>query len=187
MTPSLSSLPVKPSVGAKLAMAVLLCAFSAGSMADKPDWAGGGKHGKHAERDEMARGDDDQGGKHKGHEHQKEKKHKGDRQAVVGGYFDDDGRRAAHAYYEQQYRVGRCPPGLAKKHNGCMPPGQAKKYAVGQPLPVGVVWYPVPAPVVVQLGAPPSGYRYVRVASDILLIAVGSSMVVDAIQDLARL
>jgi len=28
---------------------------------------------------------------------------------------------------------GRCPPGLAKKHNGCMPPGQAKKlYNVGQ-------------------------------------------------------
>jgi hypothetical protein len=21
-----------------------------------------------------------------------------------------------------------CPPGLAKKDNGCMPPGQAKKY-----------------------------------------------------------
>jgi len=28
---------------------------------------------------------------------------------------------------------GGCPPGLAKKHNGCMPPGQAKKlYHVGQ-------------------------------------------------------
>lgn len=28
---------------------------------------------------------------------------------------------------------GSCPPGLAKKHNGCMPPGQAKKiYDVGQ-------------------------------------------------------
>lgn len=28
---------------------------------------------------------------------------------------------------------GRCPPGLAKKHNGCMPPGQAKKsYDIGQ-------------------------------------------------------
>lgn len=25
------------------------------------------------------------------------------------------------------YGVGGCPPGLAKKHNGCMPPGQAKK------------------------------------------------------------
>jgi hypothetical protein len=28
---------------------------------------------------------------------------------------------------------GSCPPGLAKKNNGCMPPGQAKKmYDVGQ-------------------------------------------------------
>lgn len=28
---------------------------------------------------------------------------------------------------------GHCPPGLAKKDNGCMPPGQAKKlYEVGQ-------------------------------------------------------
>ena len=28
---------------------------------------------------------------------------------------------------------GRCPPGLAKKNNGCLPPGQAKKlYNVGQ-------------------------------------------------------
>jgi len=28
---------------------------------------------------------------------------------------------------------GSCPPGLARKHNGCMPPGQAKKaYNVGQ-------------------------------------------------------
>lgn len=30
------------------------------------------------------------------------------------------------------YGVGGCPPGLAKKHNGCMPPGQAKKLARGQ-------------------------------------------------------
>ena len=28
---------------------------------------------------------------------------------------------------------GRCPPGLAKKHNGCMPPGLAKKsFDIGQ-------------------------------------------------------
>ena len=30
------------------------------------------------------------------------------------------------------YGVGGCPPGLAKKHNGCMPPGQAKKLYRGQ-------------------------------------------------------
>ena len=30
------------------------------------------------------------------------------------------------------YGVGGCPPGLAKKHNGCLPPGQAKKLYRGQ-------------------------------------------------------
>ncbi len=78
-------------------------------------------------------------------------------------------------------------PGLAKKNNGCLPPGQARKYAVGQPLPAGVVFYPVPAAVVVHLPPPPRGHKYVRVAADILLIAVGTSMVVDAITDLGRL
>jgi hypothetical protein len=36
------------------------------------------------------------------------------------------------------YGVGGCPPGLAKKHNGCMPPGQAKKLLRGQRFPDGV-------------------------------------------------
>jgi len=36
------------------------------------------------------------------------------------------------------YGVGGCPPGLAKKHNGCLPPGQAKKlYRTGQRFPLG--------------------------------------------------
>jgi len=30
------------------------------------------------------------------------------------------------------YGYGGCPPGLAKKHNGCMPPGQARKLSRGQ-------------------------------------------------------
>lgn len=31
------------------------------------------------------------------------------------------------------YGHGGCPPGLAKKHNGCMPPGQARKlFRAGQ-------------------------------------------------------
>jgi len=75
---------------------------------------------------------------------------------------------------------------LAKKHNGCMPPGQAKKWQLGRPLPRDVVYYAVPQALVVQIGPPPSGYRYVRVATDILLLAVGTGMVVDAIQDLGR-
>jgi hypothetical protein len=36
------------------------------------------------------------------------------------------------------YGAAGCPPGLAKKNNGCLPPGQAKKlYGVGQRLPYG--------------------------------------------------
>jgi hypothetical protein len=35
------------------------------------------------------------------------------------------------------YGAGGCPPGLAKRHNGCMPPGQARKlYRTGQRLPL---------------------------------------------------
>ena len=47
-----------------------------------------------------------------------------------------------------------------------------------------MVYYPVPQAVVIQMGPPPAGYRYVRVANDLLLIAVGTQLVVDAIQDL---
>jgi hypothetical protein len=57
---------------------------------------------------------------------------------------------------------------------------------VGRTLPADVVYYPVPTAVVMQIGVPPSGYRYVRQASDILMISVGSRMVVDGMQDLIR-
>jgi Ni/Co efflux regulator RcnB len=68
-----------------------------------------------------------------------------------------------------------------------MPPGQAKKWRVGQPLPREVIFYDLPPALVVQIGVPPPGYRFVRVASDILLIAIGTGLVVDAIQDLGRM
>ena len=41
---------------------------------------------------------------------------------------------AGHGYVG--YGAGGCPPGLAKKNNGCLPPGQAKKlYRTGQRWP----------------------------------------------------
>jgi Ni/Co efflux regulator RcnB len=101
-------------------------------------------------------------------------------------HFDDDKRSYIRTYYDDEFRKGHCPPGLAKKNNGCMPPGQAKKWRMGQPLPRDVVVYDVPPALVVRLGTPPAGYRYVRCASDILLIAVGTRMVADAIIDLGR-
>ena len=107
-------------------------------------------------------------------------------QVQIGGYFQPQHREAAREYYGRPENRGFCPPGLAKKGNGCLPPGQAKKWLQGYPLPSSVVYYEVPRSVVLTLGVPPSGYRYVRVASDILLIAVGTRIVVDAIEDLVR-
>ena len=123
---------------------------------------------------------DEQKGKHE--------KQKGEKGSTVrrGEYFGDQHRVIVHDYYREQFRTGRCPPGLAKKHNGCMPPGQAKKWTIGRPLPRDVIFYDVPQELVVQIGSPPAGYRYVRVATDLLLIAVATGTVIDAIRDLGR-
>lgn len=144
------------------------------AQAAKPEWAGG-PHAKDKHSVQVQ-------------EHgRKAKKPGGGAQPVtIGGYFGESQRAAARSYYEHRRGGKACPPGLAKKNNGCMPPGQARKWAVGQPLPRDVTFYPVPQDLVVTLGVPPPGYRYVRVAADILLIAVGTRMVVDGIQDLIR-
>lgn len=158
---------------AAAASAFLLLA-SAAAHAAKPEWAGkGGGH---------------DGEKGRGHEARQAPPQQQQRAEVrTGAYFTPVQVQAAQGYYGERFRAGHCPPGLAKKNNGCLPPGQAKKWMVGQPLPAGVVYYPVPQAVVVQLGVPPAGHKYVRVAADILLIAVGTGLVVDAIQDLGRL
>lgn len=138
---------------------ILVCGAA---LAAKPDWVENGKGGKHAQKSREVV------------------------EVKIGAYFGDQQREAARSYYGSTYSAKRCPPGLAKKNNGCMPPGQAKKWAVGQALPSDVIYYPVPQTVSVRLGVPPAGYRYVRVANDILLIAIGTNMVVDAINDLMR-
>jgi Ni/Co efflux regulator RcnB len=103
----------------------------------------------------------------------------------VGTYFNDSHRTVVRTYYADHYHSGKaCPPGLAKKNNGCMPPGQAKKYVVGQPLRVS--YYTVPQPVLVTLPPAPVGYRYVTVNGDILLIAITTKIVVDALTGLLR-
>ncbi|MFN4311586.1 MAG: hypothetical protein ACK4FK_13455 [Ferrovibrio sp.] len=101
--------------------------------------------------------------------------------------FNDQDRMVVHEYFGGLAASGRCPPGLAKKNNGCMPPGQAKKWALGRPLPRDVIFYDLPRELTIRLSPPPAGYRHVRVAADILMIAVGTGMVVAAIEDLARM
>lgn len=161
--------------------------FAGSALADKPSWAGGGKHGKQDERyedrDDHRRGDyrDDRRDDRRRDDYRDDR-----RGGSIEFRFDDGNRRIVNDYYGGQFRAGHCPPGLAKKNNGCLPPGQAKKWAMGRPLPRDVQYYDLPHDLLVRLPAPPPNHRYVRVASDILMIAVGTSMVVDSIQDIGR-
>jgi Ni/Co efflux regulator RcnB len=125
--------------------------------------------------------DDDQG---KGH-HGKHWKHDddGDHHKRFSSHDHD----VARVYFQEEYGRGHCPPGLAKKHNGCMPPGLAKRrYVIGQPLAPHVVLVPVPVALAYQLGPPPVGYRYGMIDGDLVELAVGTALVVDAIQGLAN-
>jgi hypothetical protein len=146
---------------AAVALAGLLAAGAA--LAEKPDHAGKGK-GKAQHRPQT-------------HE-------RGVAGPSVTISFPSDTRAVVRDYYASP---GHCPPGLAKKRNGCLPPGQAKKWAIGRPLPRDVIWHELPPDLVVKIGLPPQGYKYVRAAADILMIAVGTGLVVDAIEDLGRL
>jgi Ni/Co efflux regulator RcnB len=149
-----------------LCFAIVCGSVSFAAFAGKPDWAGQG--GKHNAKPEQSAND------------------RVTAEVHIGAYFGDSQRAAAQSYYGTRYSSKKCPPGLAKKNNGCQPPGQAKKWATGKPLSSDVIFYPVPQAVVLRIGLPPAGYRYVRVANDILLIAVGTNMVIDAIEDLMR-
>ena len=110
----------------------------------------------------------------------------GSQGAAVSVTFSSEDRRIVLDYYGAQARSGKCPPGLAKKNNGCQPPGQAKKWQRGRPLPGDVAYSDLPRELSVRLRVPPPNHRYVQVAGDILMIAIGTSIVVDAIEDIVR-
>ncbi len=99
--------------------------------------------------------------------------------------FDERQGEAARGWFVASHGRGKCPPGLAKKGTGCLPPGQAKKrYALGRPLDRAVRRVPPPPELGVRIGPPPHGYVYVMVDGDLVKLAVGTMMVVDAIQAL---
>ncbi len=143
-----------------LALSALLTSTCA--LADK-----GGKHG-HGNK----HGDDDRAGYYQDNRN-------GDVSIQV--YFGDNDRRMINDYYGREFSSGKCPPGLAKKNNGCLPPGQAKKWRKGYPLPRDVAYYPLPQDLVRRLPPPPPSHRYVRVGGDVLLLSGSSSIVVDTI------
>ena len=182
-----------------LAVLVAAAFCAAPAFADKDD-KGHDKAEKHAQKheDKAEKKAEKHAEKTEKQEHKRAAKGHGDDRpghAVArhdlppGGYFNDRHRDSVRTYYVQHYGHGKsCPPGLAKKNNGCQPPGLAKqRWHVGQPLPRDVVYYTVPPPVLVRLPPQPQGYRYVHVNGDVLLIAIGTLMVIDGMDGLLRM
>ena len=168
---------LKPLRGGRGVALLLACALACGAaFAEKPDGAGGkgdkGNKGYNGHKSEMP--DDRSQGSKKAY---KNKSGGDDRvsDVRVGGYFGSNQRVVLQDYYGPQFKAGKCPAGLAKKNN------------VGQRLPSNIVYYPVSQSLVTRLGAPPAGHKYVRVAADILLLAIGTNMVIDAVTNLSSL
>lgn len=144
-----------------------LVAALVATLAVAPAFAGNGKghgggHGKHAVTQQH-------GGKHAG---------------KAAKRVDRD-RTYQHGYaYSNAHTMGAgpaCPPGLAKKNNGCMPPGQAKKL-LGERVPSGAI-YTIPPNVLSTLPPAPAGYRYAIVGNQVVMVSSGN-IVVDIIRTL---
>jgi Ni/Co efflux regulator RcnB len=53
-------------------------------------------------------------------------------------------------------------------------------------MPRTVVYHEVQSPYIYDLAPPPRHHRYVRVGNDILLLAIGTGLVVDALYNIAH-
>ena len=158
-----------------LAIASLLMAGTAIAKKDGDDHEKGGKHGQKHEDKAEKRADKAE-----------KKAEKREREEIKqGAYFNDQQRTVVRQYYTTTYsNAKRCPPGLAKKNNGCMPPGQVQDLVVGQPVPRNVTIYQVAQPVIRKLPPAPVGYRYERIGGDIVLVQQENNIVVDIIKGL---
>lgn len=162
-------MPAMRWIGTALLSVALLAAGPV--WADPPAGKGGGKGQGQSQGQGQGRGGE-------GKEH-------GNSQGNGPAGFAPNDRTVIQNYFAAPTSGPNCPPGLAKKNNGCMPPGQAKQYTIGRALPAGVVMYPLPGNLVGRL-APPPGYQYMRVGSDILMLAIGTNMVVSALENMVR-
>jgi hypothetical protein len=111
----------------------------------------------------------------------KSEKHanKGKKEKSGHGVIGSDDLQILRDFLKEDH-AKNCPPGLAKKDNGCLPPGIAKKYAVGQTLPDGVKFSDLPAALLKKLH-PVAGHKYGKVDNDVVLISEATKKVVDAV------
>ena len=75
-----------------------------------------------------------------------------------------------------------CPPGLAAKNNGCLPPGIAKRYTIGEPLPDDVPYELITDLAMYDLLPPDGEWLYYLVDGEVLKIADDMFTVIDAFE-----
>lgn len=73
-----------------------------------------------------------------------------------------------------------CPPGLAKKAVPCVPPGQAKKWIVGDRLPSDIIWRQLDDWQRWGLPNPGDGNAHVRVDNEVLLLGLATRVVLQS-------
>ena len=95
--------------------------------------------------------------------------------------FVDNERVSIQRYYRDTYSGDRCPPGLAKKGNGCMPPGQARRFNAGSRIPGDVSLLPLPSGLHVHLAPPIAGYAYGYVDGNVILYDTSDRLVIDVV------
>ena len=174
-------MPIKSILRTLTVASTALLIASGSAYAEKPE-KGNGNQGKNKEQNEQ-RGQKEN---RKGGGNEKGNRVDGGRDSGQGGVsvsfnFGGAETRIVRDYYGGQVAKGKCPPGLAKKGNGCQPPGQAKQWQKGRALGSDVRYYDIPNELRIRLPAPPLNHKYVQLGTDLLLIAVGTAIVVDAI------
>lgn len=101
--------------------------------------------------------------------------------------IDANDRTIIRDYMGRNYAI-RCLAGETISPNGCVPIGKMRQttrttttvYTVGQPLSETVVYTDVPPSLITQLQPVPTGYEYVVVDGDVVLLSP-SHQVIDAV------
>jgi Ni/Co efflux regulator RcnB len=124
------------------------------------------------------KGDKEHGNQYKKNKHSDSKKDKQSRRTIS---IEKNDRETIRHYMQGHSHRTSCPPGLAKKHNGCMPPGQARKYEIGKKLPEDVTYEFLPYALRRNLQPLQSGYQYVLVDNDVLLMSKTDRTIADIV------
>ncbi|MEO6040329.1 MAG: hypothetical protein ABIP41_00325 [Croceibacterium sp.] len=116
----------------KFLLLAALGALTAASPALAKGHEGGGHgHGNGNDQSEHRGGGDRDGDRAGKHQQSRWDAHRAAYSGDGRGYWDNAGY-----YRDGRFYGTSCPHGLAKKHNGCLPPGHAKsRWGVGQRLP----------------------------------------------------